>query len=116
MVCLVLGLTFDVAAAAAQESKIEGYSGYRFGMSLEEAKRVHPTQIFNCAAGRTCLSYETKVSAFDASVIVPITGATVSIVTAAAKLALLVLPAASTELTTTVLVALSPVATVYVAV
>ena len=57
------------------------------------------------------------VALLDASVIAPMTGATVSIVTAAAKLALLGLPAASTEFTTTaVLVALSPAATVYVAV
>ena len=75
--CLIAStLVFGTAGAAGQASRIDGYDGYRFGMSLDEARRVNPQALFNpkCSAGRQCLSYETKISAFDALVIVRLTG------------------------------------------
>jgi hypothetical protein len=63
--------------ALAHLGKVEGYDGYKFGMTVDQARTVKPIaketpcDFVNVI---TCLEYETRVAAFPATAIVQFTG------------------------------------------
>jgi hypothetical protein len=75
---LYLVLPLASATALAQLGKVEGYDGYKFGMTVDQARAVKPIakqtpcDFVNVI---TCLEYETRVTAFPATAIVQFTGA-----------------------------------------
>ena len=78
-VVLVRGAAFPSDQVKAQIDKVDGYDGYRFGMTLDQAKKIKP------AAKQTpcdfvqvvaCLEYAITISAFPATVTVQFEGAT----------------------------------------
>ena len=74
--CLVLPLACETALA--QPGKVEGYDGYKFGITVDQAIAVKPIakqtpcDFVNVI---TCLEYETTVAAFPATAIIQFTGA-----------------------------------------
>jgi hypothetical protein len=76
---LFVGALFLADRSMAQMKKVEGYDGYKFGMTIEQAKKVKPAaKQTHCdyADVVTCLEYKTTVSAFSATVTVQFKGAT----------------------------------------
>jgi len=78
--CGVLVGTFFVPdPVMAQIKKVDGYDGYKFGMTIDQAKKVKPAaKQTRCEypGVATCLEYETMVSAFPATVVVQFRGDT----------------------------------------
>lgn len=64
----------------AQIEKVDGYDGYKFGMTIDQAKRVKPsakqTRCEYASGPMWCLEYATRVSDFPAEVTVQFPGAT----------------------------------------
>ena len=81
MVWLCGALVFSFCApahVAAQIKKVDGYEGYKFGMTLDQAKKVNPSaQQTRCTyvSVTACLEYPTTVSIFPAMVVVQFEGA-----------------------------------------
>jgi hypothetical protein len=76
--CAVFITAFFVSGRAmAQIKQVEGYDGYKFGMTIDQAKKVKPAaKQTRCefAGVATCLEYKTKLSAFPATVTVQFKG------------------------------------------
>lgn len=74
LVSLVFALPF---AAAAQVDRIDGYDGFAFGMTIEQATAIRPgSKVEPCGfAGVVgCIEFKTNVSAFPATVDVQFSG------------------------------------------
>jgi hypothetical protein len=82
LVCLcgMLIFAFSIPQVfAAPVKKIDGYGGYKFGMTVEQALRVNPAaRLTDCddSDATACLVYTTAISAFSASVTVQFAGTT----------------------------------------
>jgi hypothetical protein len=75
---IAVGLVISSLPAAAQVSKIEGYDGYLFGMTVEQALRVKAgTNYAPCEFKDVvgCIEYDAMVSAFPTRVAVQFKGA-----------------------------------------
>jgi hypothetical protein len=81
LACLCGALVFTLPihqALGAPATTIDGYGGYKFGMSIEQALRVNPAaRLAPCddADATACLAYATAISNFSALVTVQFTGA-----------------------------------------
>ena len=77
-VCLLL----SAGPASAQIAAINGYDGYRFGMSVEQAARVRPQAPYTRCQFQNvvgCVEYETNVANYKAKVIIQFKGNPVSL-------------------------------------
>ena len=75
---MVVGLVVSSLPAAAQMAKVEGYDGYLFGMTVDQAMRVkagvkYAPCDFKDVVG--CIEYDAMVSAFPTRVVVQFKGA-----------------------------------------
>jgi hypothetical protein len=78
--CAVLvGAFFFPDRVTAQIERVDGYDGYKFGMTIDQAKQVKPSaKQTRCEYVNVtiCLEYATKISIFPATVAVQFKGAT----------------------------------------
>ena len=78
--CSVLvGAFFVPDGVMAQIQKVDGYDGYKFGMSIDQAKNIKPAaKQTRCeyVSVDACLEYATTISVFPATVSVQFKGAT----------------------------------------
>jgi hypothetical protein len=80
--CPLIASVAAPSASVAQTRKIDGYEGYKFGMTLEQALKVRPSaKQTQCEYQNVtqCIEYETTVSAFPAKVTVQFHPAVVQI-------------------------------------
>jgi hypothetical protein len=71
--CTLVGVVSAPRNSAAQTKKVDGFEGYRFGMTLEQALKIRPSaKQTKCeyTGVAACLEYGTTVSAFPATVAV----------------------------------------------
>jgi hypothetical protein len=72
-VCTLVGAVTAPNASVAETKKVDGYEGYKFGMTLEQALKVRPyARQIQCDYddATTCIEYELTISGFPATVTV----------------------------------------------
>jgi hypothetical protein len=72
-VCTLVGAVTAPNASVAETKKVDGYEGYKFGMTLEQALKVRPyARQIQCDYddATTCIEYESTISGFPATVTV----------------------------------------------
>jgi len=77
LVLCAMFLGFSAGTAEAQIAAIEGYDGYKFGMTVEQAARVKPSTPYTSCGFHDvvgCMEYEKSVSDYKGRVVVQFKG------------------------------------------